>query len=79
MNEALREAIKELLRVCVLAVVPVLIAYLEAGKFDWKGLAVLLGVAVLRAVDKFLHENEKAKPVKAQVDAWLKLRGLTGF
>jgi hypothetical protein len=49
------EALKELLRVIVLAIIPNLIASLEAGELDWRVLIMTLSIAALRAVDKWLH------------------------
>lgn len=54
-KEILIEAGKELLRVVVLAIIPVLIASLEAGLIDWRLIVVTAGIAFLRGVDKYLH------------------------
>jgi len=52
----LGEAIKEAGRVVVLAVLPILIADLESGSFDWRLIAVTAGLTLLRFIDKFFHE-----------------------
>jgi len=57
MSKAFIEALKEAGRVVVLAVVPVLIASLEAKTFDWVSIGVVAGVALLRFIDKYLHEK----------------------
>lgn len=61
MKKAIWEAIKEPLRILVLAIIPVILAYLEVINTQW---AIII-VAVLRLADKVLHdvgktiENEK--------------------
>jgi hypothetical protein len=55
MNEALIEALKEAGRVVVLAVIPVLVSQLEKGEWNWRIIAVVGAVALLRFVDKYLH------------------------
>lgn len=54
--ETLLEAGKEALRVVLLAVIPVLVTSLEKNEVDLRLLAVVGSVALLRAVDKWLHE-----------------------
>ena len=54
-------AAKELLRVVVLAVIPVLIIGLENGKVDAKTLYVIGAIAALRFIDKYLHKSGKAE------------------
>lgn len=77
MNKALAESFKELLRVVVLAVLPVLIDSIISGQIEFRTLAVVGAVAGLRFVDKFLHEQAKAAP---QPEGGIgKLHGLTGF
>jgi len=70
---AYQEAGKELARVAVLAVIPLLIEMLNSGEINWKTLGVVALIAVLRAVDKLLHETGKI-----QKDENLTL-GLTRF
>lgn len=59
MSDTLKEALKELARVAALAVLPIMIEALQSGTFDAKLIAVTAAVAVLRAVDKYLHLQEK--------------------
>lgn len=59
MKESLKKAILEFLRVIVLAAIPVLISQLEAGKIDWRAILVIIAIAGLRFVDKYLHELGK--------------------
>jgi len=67
------KAIKELLRVMLLSIIPVLIYQIEAGQFDPKAVYVVGAIALLRGLDKYLHElgvdrdNDQLK------------HGLTGF
>jgi hypothetical protein len=74
-KEALIEAIKEPLRLLVLAVIPFGIAYFTEINAQW----ALIAVVVLRFVDKWLHEIQAAKPEKKQEEGLLGLKGLTGF
>lgn len=57
----LLEAIKELLRVVVLAVIPLALVQLEQGWVDYRALALVGAIAGLRFVDKLLYEEGKAK------------------
>lgn len=69
------EAGKEMLRVVVLAVIPVLIASLESGQLniDWKVVAVVAALAALRFIDKALHKLGK------ETDNETLITGLTRF
>jgi|GEM_PF-3546764 len=58
-KNALIEATKELLRVVLLAVVPVLITGVENGSVDPMVLATVALLAGLRFIDKLLHEAGK--------------------
>ena len=60
-KKALWEAVKEVGRVIVLAIIPVLIAGLEAGDVNLKVLAVIGVVAVLKGIDRMIHKSEKIK------------------
>ena len=59
--ESIKEAVKELLRVVVLAVIPVLVVSLESGNVDYKAIAVVGAVAGLRFIDKLLYESGTSK------------------
>ena len=69
----LGKAIKEVGRVVVLAVLPILIANLESGVFDWRLIAVTAGLALLKAIDKFFHEIGKNEGDEVLI------KGLTRF
>jgi hypothetical protein len=56
MKQALIDATLELLRVMVLAVIPVLVDSLLLGEVNYRSLAIVAVVAGLRWLDKFLHK-----------------------
>lgn len=58
LSEALISALKEGARVVVLAVIPLLIDSLSAGEINWRIIAIAGVIALLRFLDKFLHEQE---------------------
>lgn len=78
MSVELKEALKELGRVVVLAVIPVLIASLENWEIDWKVVAVVGGIAALRFIDKYLHQLGLQKESGSGEESKLTL-GLTRF
>ena len=61
MSNSLKEAIKEFGRIVVLAVVPVLIAGLEGSGVSFKTVAIVGALALLRAIDRYLHKVGKEK------------------
>lgn len=67
--KSLLEAAKEPLRLLLLAIIPVLLAYFETISYEWAGILVL----VLRLADKVLHEVGKA------TDNEVLKRGITRF
>lgn len=67
------EALKELLRVGLLAAIPLIIIGLQANMIDWRTIGVVAAIAVLRALDKLLHQMGK------QGDDKTLLGGLTRF
>lgn len=73
MTDQIKEAIKEGLRVVVIATIPSLIIMLESGSVDVRSIAIVAIVAGLRALDKFLHEMGKSYGD----EEWMK--GLTRF
>lgn len=54
---ALIEGLKELGRVALLAIIPVVIDQLTAGAINFRLIGIIAAIAILRAVDKFLHEK----------------------
>jgi len=67
------EGLKEMGRVALLAVIPLLIEGISSWEINWKALAIVGGVAVLRAIDKFLHLEGKLEGDET------KTKGLTLF
>lgn len=71
MNEAFWKAIKEPLRLLVLAILPFGIAYFAVLPYSW----AVVATVILRWFDKFLHELGK----ETEKEGWLGIKGLTGF
>jgi hypothetical protein len=67
------EAVKEPLRLLVLAVIPLLLAYLGTLSYEWAGVLIVL----LRLIDSIMHEVGKVETTKT-VESPL-LTGLTRF
>lgn len=67
--QSIKEPLKEGARVIVLSVIPIFIVSLEKMEFNWKSIMVVGGVALLKFIDKYLHDKEPAG----------KSGGLTGF
>ena len=61
--DALNEAAKEISRLVLIAVIPVLIDSLNKGYIDYRAVLVIAVIAGLRGVEKFLYENESKNPV----------------
>lgn len=71
--DEIKEAIKETLRVSVLAVIPVAIDGLTAGQLNVNLITGTFIIALLRGIDKWLHEVGKSN------DNNLMIKGLTRF
>lgn len=56
----MNEFLKELGRISLISALPVLILALESG-VDWKTVAVLVAVAILKGLDKWLHKSGVAE------------------
>lgn len=63
MNKAILEGLKELLRTGVLAAIPVLIDGLTKGVVDFRLAGIAFAIAILRAIDKLLHEADVKSPL----------------
>ena len=59
MSNAVIEGLRELARVALLAAVPVVISSLSNSEFDYKAVGIAVAIAVLRAIDAWLHERNK--------------------
>lgn len=59
------EALKELARVAILASIPVITSSINTitGEFnlDWRILFAAVVIAVLKALDKYIHKNESTE------------------
>lgn len=73
MKQAYIEAFKEMMRVVLLAVIPLLIDNLGSGEFNWRLIWVTAAIAGLRFVDSMLHEYGK------RVGSTTLSKGLTRF
>ncbi len=73
MQKALIEGVKELLRVVVIAVIPVLIMSLDSGEINLKVIGITAAIAALKFIDKVLHEVGK------ELDNANLTKGLTRF
>lgn len=72
MSPAIKEGIKEGLRVALLAAVFSLLDALASENFDLKVLLVGSLVSVAKAVDKYLHK-------RTENEGWLRSGGLVNF
>lgn len=80
--EVLKKATLEALRLLVLALIPVSIPMIQAWAIDWKMLATVGIITVLRFIDKFLHELGKEKEEEGTLlspATSVLTRGLTRF
>lgn len=66
---ALQEGAKQLLRVALVAVVPLIISGLQDNSLNWRSIAIAGAIAVLMGIDKWLHKS----------DSGVLGNGLTGF
>ena len=69
------EAVKDPLRLLVLAIIPFIITSLAGIDAQWAVYATL----VLRFIDSYLHRVAKAEPAKDRNEGLLGVKGLTGF
>lgn len=58
MNTPLAEGLKEIVRIAILAAIPVLIALMQNGEGNWKLVGVTVAVAVLRGIDSWIHDSD---------------------
>ncbi len=65
------KGLEEFGRVAVLAALPVITDGVLNG-FGWRQIAIVAGIAALKAVDKWLHK-------RASEEGWLREQGLAGF
>lgn len=61
MRSSIIEGFKELGRVALIAAIPLLVTSIESGHVDYKVLLTAVSIAVLRALDKWVHEEPNIK------------------
>lgn len=61
MNQHTKEALKEMARVFVLAALPALIIQLQNNTLDLRALLLVGVIAVLKGLDRWIHENPNIK------------------
>jgi hypothetical protein len=54
---------KEILRMSLISVLPVLISAIELGKVDYRVILITFVIAVLKGIDKYLHLEEVVTPL----------------
>ncbi len=53
------EFVKELFRVALIAIIPIVTVGLENGNLDWKVVGTAGLIAILKAIDKGVHKSDK--------------------
>jgi hypothetical protein len=53
------EAVKQAGRIVLVSVIPLLVVQLQNSKIDWRAIGVTGAIALLMAVDKYLHLEGK--------------------
>lgn len=61
MKKEIIESLKEGLRVFLMAVIPLVTVQLQDGEFMWKPVLLAGVIAVLRFIDKYLHNSGVAE------------------
>ena len=81
-SPALRNALKEALRLVVLAIIPIVLLGIDSGTgavaINWALVQVTALITALRFIDKLMHESGKAKQIETKKPSKLTL-GLTRF
>jgi hypothetical protein len=71
LQSPIKEAVLALLRIVVLAVIPIAIQMFESEKIDWRVLAVTAAIALLKGIDEYIHtvgkNNENESQIKGLV------------
>lgn len=70
---SLVKAIKEAMRVILIAIIPIVIGMLESGAFDMRVILASGGIALLKFIDKLLHELGK------ELEKEVLIKGITRF
>lgn len=77
-KEALLKAFKELGRVALISVIPLVVASLENGVIDLRAIAVVAAIACLKFIDKLLH-SVGSEQEEATGEESILTKGLTRF
>jgi hypothetical protein len=72
--EPLKEGVKEGVRLLMIAVLPVVISQLGQGSIDYKAIAIIGIIAILRGVEKYFYELGKETGDMNKVSRILELR-----
>lgn len=57
MTDQMKESLKELARTGLMAAIPVVVQALSTNTVDWRSVVVGVAIAVLSAIDKWLHAH----------------------
>jgi hypothetical protein len=57
------EGVKQLLRIALIAVLPLIISDLSSQSFNWKAWLIAGVIAILSGIDKLLHEADSKNEV----------------
>lgn len=63
MSKNFLEGLKEILRMSLISVLPVLISAIELGKIDYRVILIAFVISVLKGVDRFLHLEDVSSPL----------------
>lgn len=60
-KDPLQKGLTEALRIAVAAALPLIIYQLELGQIEWKSIALVVAVALLKGADKAVHKFGEAE------------------
>ena len=63
MSNSLIVALQQLLRVALITAIPLVISGFQSGSVDEAAIGLAVTIAVLSAVDKFIHELDFSTPL----------------
>ena len=66
-RNAIIEGLKQLIRVALIGIIPVVVAQLQAGTWDWNYILLTGEIAILTGLDKWLHKSEVETPLDLRV------------
>jgi len=62
-KQAILEGLKELIRTCLMAFIPLIIVGLQSNTLDWKAIGISAAIAFLSGIDRILHEKKIETPL----------------